>query len=76
MLGNGRRGGLLHSQLLQDDALGVGASGKGLLPLRAEVGFVEVLVRPALLAAQVAQLAPGAETTSLTAKRREAGGAR
>jgi hypothetical protein len=42
------------------------ATREGLLPLRPEVRLGEVLVRPALLAAQVAQLAPGSETASLT----------
>ena len=58
----------LDTELLEDDALGVGAAGEGLLPLGAEVGLVEVLVRPALLAAQVAQLTTGSETTSLTVR--------
>jgi hypothetical protein len=59
----------------------VGAAGEGLLPLGTEVRLVEVLVRPALLAAQVAQLTTGSKTTSLTVEsqgedRREAEGQR
>ena len=71
----------LNTELLEDDALGVGAAGEGLLPLGTEVRLVEVLVRPALLAAQVAQLTTGSKTTSLTVEsqgddRREAEGQR
>lgn len=69
LLDGGGEGG--HSQLLKDDALGVGAAGEGLLPLRAKVSLVEILVRPALLTAQVAQLTTGSKTTSLTARVRE-----
>jgi hypothetical protein len=56
----------LDAELLQDDALGVRATGEGLLPLRTEVRLVEVLVRPAVFAAKLEQLTTGSETTSLT----------
>ena len=56
----------LDAELLQDDALGVRASGEGLLPLRTEVRLVVILVRPAVFAAKLEQLTTGSETTSLT----------
>ena len=56
------------SHLLQNDALGVRGTGKGLLPLRAQVALLVVLVRPALLLAVQAQLAPSSHTARLACK--------
>jgi hypothetical protein len=55
------------SHLLQHDALGVGSAGEGLLPLAAQVGLLEVLVRPPLVAAVDHELAPSAHTARLAA---------
>merc|ERR1719263_966528 len=56
----------LNADLLQNDPLGVGGPGEGLLPLRTQVGLLVVLVRPQLLTAKLAQLAPGPKPARLT----------
>merc|ERR1711972_766673 len=46
----------LNTDLLQHNALGVRAAGKGLLPLAAQMALLVVLVRPQVLAALNLQL--------------------
>ena len=57
------------AHLFQDDALGVGGPGEGLLPLVSQMALLVVLVRPQLRPAVVAQLAPGSEPPRLSAHR-------
>lgn len=57
--------GCIH--LLQYDALGVRCASKGLLPLISQVTLLVVLVCPQLLPPVVPQLAPGSQSTCLTA---------
>ena len=58
---------LIHSHLLEHDALGVRRPGERLLPLGAEVRLLVVLVGPELRAAVRLELAPGSETARLAA---------
>lgn len=58
---------LCNSHLLQHNALGVGSTGKRLLPLTAQVTLLVVLVCPSLVTAVDLELAPRSHTTCLTA---------
>ena len=56
-----------YLQLLEDDTLGVGSAGEGLLPLIPLVGLLVLLVRPPVVPAEDTELTRRADTAGLRA---------